>query len=85
MAIAWRPRAPASLGAKLVLILTGVGLAGAAALALLLATVIMPGFRQLERGAVDAHVARTEAVVHDLAAKVENSVRDYGDWSASYE
>ncbi len=85
MPIAGRLKAPASLGAKLVLILTGVGLMGAAALALLLATVIMPSFNRLERDAVDGHVARTRAVVHDVAAKVENAVRDYGDWNSSYD
>jgi signal transduction histidine kinase len=81
----WRLKAPASLGAKLVLILTGVGVIGAAALTLMLATVITPSFNQLERDAVDAHVARTQAVVHDVSAKVENAVRDYGDWTSSYD
>lgn len=85
MPIARRLKAPASLGAKLVLILTGVGVIGAAALTLMLATVITPSFNKLERDAVDAHVARTQAVVHDVSAKVENSVRDYGDWTSSYE
>ncbi|MBB4839821.1 signal transduction histidine kinase [Sphingomonas kyeonggiensis] len=80
-----RLKAPASLGAKLVLILTGVGVVGAAALTLMLATVITPSFNQLERDAVNAHVARTEAVVHDVSAKVENAVRDYGDWNSSYD
>lgn len=80
-----RLHAPASLGAKLVLILTGVGLLGAVALTVFLATVITPGFNQLERDAVNAHVARTQAVVHDLTAKVENAVRDYGDWNSSYD
>ncbi|MBL7373701.1 histidine kinase, partial [Escherichia coli] len=72
-----RFKAPASLGAKLVLILTGVGIIGAAALTLMISTVITPSFNQLERDAVDAHVARTQAVVHDVVAKVENAVRDY--------
>lgn len=85
MPSAWRLKAPASLGAKLVLILTGVGLLGAAALAVLLAGVITPSFRHLEDDAVSAHVARTQAVVHDVSAKVENAVRDYGDWNASYD
>ncbi|WP_233503482.1 sensor histidine kinase [Sphingomonas psychrotolerans] len=80
-----RLRLPRSLGAKLVLILTGVGLLGATALTLLLATVITPNFNRLERDAVAAHVARTRAVVEDLAAKVENAVRDYGDWNASWD
>ncbi len=80
-----RLKAPASLGAKLVPILTGVGVIGAAALTLMLATVITPSFNRLERDAVDAHVARTQAVVHDVSAKVESSVRDYGDWNSSYD
>lgn len=80
-----RLRLPRSLGAKLVLILTGVGLIGATALTLLLATVITPSFNRLERDSIAAHVARTEAVIVDLAAKVENAVRDYGDWNASWD
>lgn len=80
-----RLRLPRSLGAKLVLILTGVGLLGAAALTLLLATVITPNFNRLERDAVAAHVRRTQAVVADLAAKVESAVRDYGDWNSSWD
>ena len=85
MAIARRLKAPASLGAKLVLILTGVGVIGAVALTLMLATVITPSFSKLEHDAVDAHVARTQAVVHDVSAKVELAVRDYGDWTSSYD
>lgn len=85
MAITRRLKAPASLGAKLVLILTGVGVIGAVALTVMLATVIMPSFSRLERDAVDAHVARTQAVVHDVSAKVELAVRDYGDWTSSYD
>ena len=85
MPLQGRLKAPASLGAKLVLILTGVGVVGAAALTLLLALVITPSFNKLESDAVDAHVARTQAVVHDVAAKVENAVRDYGDWNSSYD
>lgn len=85
MAARARLRLPRSLGAKLVLILTGVGLLGATALTLLLAAVITPNFNRLEHGAVAAHVARTQAAIDDLAAKVENAVRDYGDWNASWE
>jgi signal transduction histidine kinase len=80
-----RLRLPRSLGAKLVLILTGVGLIGATALTLLLAAVITPNFNRLEQDSIAAHVARTQAVVEDLAAKVENAVRDYGDWTASWD
>jgi len=75
---------PASLGAKLVLILTGVGLLGAAAMTLLLATVITPGFNQLERDAVKGHIERTHATLAEFASKVKNSALDYGHWNDSY-
>ncbi|NML06287.1 CHASE4 domain-containing protein [Sphingomonas sp. G-3-2-10] len=75
---------PASLGAKLVLILTGVGLLGAVALTLLLASVITPSFNQLEQGAVDGHVQRTNGVLGEFASKVQGTVKDYGDWTDSY-
>lgn len=75
---------PASLSAKLVLILTGVGLLGAAALAVLLATVITPSFDQLESDAVNGHVARTQAVLTEFSSKVESTALDYGHWNDSY-
>ncbi|WP_260591471.1 sensor histidine kinase [Sphingomonas sp. TF3] len=78
----WRGRG--SLGVKLVLILTAVGLAGSLALTLLLASVIVPSFNQLEAKSIDAQVERTHAALSDFATKVENAVRDYGDWTASY-
>jgi two-component system OmpR family sensor kinase len=78
-------RNPSSLGAKLVLILTGVGVVGSVAIMLLLASVIIPSFNQLEEKSVDAHVERTRAVLGEYAAKVESAVRDYGDWNASYD
>jgi signal transduction histidine kinase len=74
-----------SLGARLLLILTGVGLAGAIGITLLLAAVITPSFNTLEARAVDAHVERTRAALTDFAADVEKTVRDYGDWTESYE
>jgi len=80
-----RRRIPVSLGAKLVAILTGVALIGAGAVTLLLALVITPGFDQLEQAAVDGHVERTRAALTEYASKVEASVRDYGDWSESYD
>ena len=80
-----RRRIPVSLGAKLVAILTAVALLGAGAVTLLLALVITPGFDQLEQAAVDGHVERTRAALTEYASKVEASVRDYGDWSESYE
>ncbi len=78
-------RVPQSLGAKLVLILTGVGLAGSMAIALLLLGVITPSFNQLEDSAVNEHVERTRAAIDDFAQGVETAVRDYGDWNASYD
>jgi signal transduction histidine kinase len=80
---AWRT--PSSLGVKLVLILTAVGVVGALASAALLASVILPAVAQLERRALDAHVERTHAALAEYAAKVESAVRDYGDWNDSYD
>ena len=79
------PKGPASLGAKLVLILTAVGVAGALGITLLLASVITPSFSALETRAIDGHVERTRAALAEYAAKVENAVRDYGDWTQSYD
>ncbi|WP_188054601.1 CHASE4 domain-containing protein [Sphingosinithalassobacter sp. CS137] len=80
-----RRRIPVSLGAKLVLILTAVGLLGSAAITLLLAAIITPSFNQLENSAVSAHVERTRAALADFGAKLETAVRDYGDWTDSYD
>ncbi|WP_323126184.1 ATP-binding protein [Stakelama tenebrarum] len=79
-----RGLASASLGGKLVLILTGVGLVGSIAITLLLAAIITPSFNRLEDNAVTAHVERTRAALDEFASKVETAVRDYGDWNASY-
>ena len=79
------PRGPASLGAKLVLILTAVGVGGALGITLLLASVITPSFSALETKAINGHVERTRAALGEYAAKVENAVRDYGDWTQSYD
>ena len=80
-----RLRNPSSLGAKLVLILTAVGLIGSVALTALLAALIIPSFNQLEAKSIDAHVERTRAALGDFASKVEGAVRDYGDWTSSYD
>lgn len=79
-----RRRMPRSLGAKLVAILTAIGLVGAGAVTLLLALVITPSFDRLEQQAVDGHVERTRAALTEYATKVQASVRDYGDWNESY-
>ena len=81
----WLMRVPRSLGAKLVLILTGIGMAGSLAITVLLAAVITPSFNRLEQVAVDGHVERTRAALDDFAREVETAVRDYGDWTASYD
>lgn len=78
-------RVPRSLGAQLVLILTGVGLIGSLAIAVLLAGVITPSFNRLEDASVSANVERTQAALGEFAAKVETAVRDYGDWNSSYD
>lgn len=79
-----RMRTPSSLGVKLVLIMTAVGLLGAIAITLLLAIVITPSFTKLEDKAIAAHVERMRAALSDYAGKVEHAVRDYGDWNDSY-
>ena len=82
----WRTlRNPRSLGARLVLILTAVGIAGSLGITLMLASVITPNFVRLERRAVDAHVDRTEAALREYRNKVQSAVRDYGDWNDSYD
>lgn len=78
-------RIPRSLGAKLVLILTGVGLVGSLAITLLLAVVITPNFNRLEDRSVAGHIDRTRAALDEFSAKVESAVRDYGDWNSSYD
>ena len=80
-----RLRQPSSLGARLVLIMTVVGIAGAVAITMLLAGVITPSFNQLEQRAVEAHAERTRAALAEYASKVESAVKDYGDWNASYD
>ncbi|MES2097151.1 MAG: CHASE4 domain-containing protein [Pseudomonadota bacterium] len=75
----------ASLGGKLLLILAAVGLIGSVALTVLLAAVITPNFDQLEQQAKDGHIERTRAALGEFAGKVESSVRDYGDWTSSYD
>jgi signal transduction histidine kinase len=85
-AVRWaRPREAQSLGARLVFLLTLVGLAGALAITVLLAAIITPSFNTLEGKAVGAHVDRTRAALAEYASKVESAVRDYGDWTASYD
>ena len=76
---------PASLGAKLVLVLMAAGVAGALGITLLLAAVITPSFNKLEAQAVHGHIERTAAVLGEYGSKVESAVRDYGDWNASYD
>ena len=80
-----RVAASTSIGAKLVAILTAVGLAGALGITLLLALVITPSFNSLEAKANEGHVDRTRAALVDYANKIESAVRDYGDWTQSYE
>ncbi len=79
-----RMRTPSSLGAKLVLIMTAVGLVASIAITLLLACVITPSFTRLEDKAIAAHVERTRAALSEYAAQVASAVRDYGDWNDSY-
>lgn len=74
-----RAFAPASLGAKLVLILTGVGVAAAIGITLLLVAVITPGFDTLEARGMEAHAERARAALDDHRAGVEAAARDRAD------
>ena len=76
---------PRLLGARLVLTLTVIGLSGAVAITLLLAGIITPSFSALEARSIETEVERTRAVLDEYAGKVESAVRDYGDWTASYD
>ena len=79
-----RMRTRSSLGAKLVAIMTAVGLVATIAITLLLAGIITPSFTKLEGKAIAGHVGRARTALSDYAAGVESAVRDYGDWNASY-
>ena len=85
MAALRRLARPTSLGGKLVAILTAVGLVGAIGITLFLALVITPNFNALEANANAGHIDRTRAALTDYANKIESAVRDYGDWSQSYD
>ncbi len=72
-------RRPASLGAKLVLIMTGVALCGTVAITVLLASIITPSFTKLEDAAIAGQVERTRAVLSKYAAGVQAEARDRRD------
>lgn len=73
---------PGTLGAKLVLILTAIGLLGALALVALLASVIVPSFDALEKHAVALEIERIDGALDTVARTVEQDARDYVDDSA---
>lgn len=66
-----------SLGARLVLMLTAVGIAGALGATVLLASVLIPSFSNLERRSADIHVERTDAALRALTAQMEEAARDH--------
>ncbi|MES3083138.1 sensor histidine kinase [Sphingomonas faeni] len=72
-------RRPASLGAKLLLIMTGVALCGTVAITVLLASIITPSFTKLEDAAIAGQVERTRAVLSKYAAGVQAEARDRRD------
>ena len=72
-------RRPASLGAKLLLIMTGVALCGTVAITVLLASIITPSFTKLEDAAIAGHGERTRAVLTRYAAGVQAEARDRRD------
>ena len=58
---------------------------GALGITLLLAAVITPSFDQLGARAIAAHGERARAALAEHASKVQSAVKDYGDWSDSYD
>ncbi len=72
-------RRPASLGAKLVLIMTGVALCGTVAITVLLASIITPSFTKLEDAAIAGQVERTRAMLSKYPAGVQAEARDRRD------
>ncbi len=78
-------REPASLGAKLVLIMTAVGIVGALCITLLLAAIITPSFEKLEARATASHVDRARAAIGAFCAQVENAARDYDDGKRDFD
>ena len=64
-----------SVGAKLVLLLTGAGLSGALGITLLLASVITPSFNRLEARAIAGQVDRTDAALAAFGSRVERVAR----------
>ncbi len=72
-------RRPASLGAKLVLIMTGVALCGTVAITVLLASIITPSFTELQDSAIAGQVERTQAMLFRYAAEVQAEARDRRD------
>ena len=65
-----------SVGAKLVLLLTGAGLAGALGITLLLASVITPSFNRLEARTIAGHVERTDAALAAFGQGAERAARE---------
>jgi len=72
-------RRPASLGAKLVLIMTGVALCGTVAITVLLASIITPSFTKLEDAAIAGQVERLRAMLSKYAAGAQAVARDRHD------
>lgn len=60
-------RVRGSLSVRLALLLALVGIAGAAAVTLLLQTIITPSFARLELAVAAAHRERSEAALHEIA------------------
>ncbi|WP_242182256.1 ATP-binding protein [Sphingomonas sp. CARO-RG-8B-R24-01] len=71
-----------ALAAKLVVILTGVGLVGAVALIAVLASVIVPSFNDLEARSTQVEVERTRSALETIARQVELKARDYAEDTA---
>lgn len=71
-----------SLGARLVLTLTGIGLVGSLVISLLLVGMITPSFRALEHRVVQAQVERTRAALAESGTAIRSAAGAFAVWNA---
>jgi two-component system OmpR family sensor kinase len=75
-------RASRALAAKLVAILTGVGLIGAVFLIAVLSSVIIPSFKSLEGKSIQVEMDRTRTALEAVSRTVELKARDFAEDAA---
>jgi hypothetical protein len=76
-------RASRALAAKLVAILTGIGLIGAIFLIAVLSSVIIPSFKTLEATSIQVEMDRSRTALESVARTVELKARDFAEDAAA--